>query len=126
MSKQPKTSIIMPLYCVRDMCVVCDVPVLCSKKCCMICVVSVLWYRVPTLFGNLGNSWAFDLCHFQPRIGGEFIKFMQSGWKSTENISVRKMTSKLIQFLGGKMEKLGNLLQKSCGKHVALVEDLKS
>ncbi len=44
----------------------------------------------------MGNSWEFDLGHSQPGISWEFVKFAQSGWESTKNISVKKMTSKII------------------------------
>ncbi len=71
---------------------------------------------VPMLVGNLGNSWEFDLGHYQTGIGWEFAKFLQSDWEFTKNVLIRKMTSKIIQF--EKMEKLGILLLKNHGYHV--------
>ncbi len=45
--------------------------------------------RIPTPVGSLGNSWQFDLGHSQPGIGWEFVQY---GWESTKNVSLRKMT----------------------------------
>ncbi len=54
--------------------------------------------KVATPVGNLGNIWEFDLCHSQPVIGWEFVKFVQSLWESTQNnVSFRKRTSKTSQ-----------------------------
>ncbi len=52
------------------------------------------------LVRNWGHDWEFDLGHSQCGIGWEFVKFVQRGWESTKNISVGKMTNKIIQTFG--------------------------
>ncbi len=60
-------------------------------------VVCLTGFKVPRGIGKLGNSWEFDLGHSQTGIGWEFVIFMQSDWEATKNVSVRKMTSKIIR-----------------------------
>ncbi len=66
----------------------------------------LLIYRVPTLVGNLGNSWEFDLSHSQPGIGWECIEFLQSGWESTINVFGQENDQQNnFRIFGEKMEK---------------------
>ncbi len=80
----------------------------------------------------MGTNWEFDFGHSQTGIGWEFVTFVQNCWKSTQNVSVRKMISEIIQTFWGKNGEVGNFSSEkswkssSYGWEIVGNEDLKS
>ncbi len=57
---------------------------------------------VPKLVGNFGNRSKVDLGYSQPRICWEFVKFVTSGWESTQKCIVQENDSHNISDISKK------------------------